>query len=186
MKNVGFWTWQKGCFLLVLFWGFNGFVFWGFWIFLGFLFFFWGFKGQVRWPKGPPHLALNHPHFYWFVFLFVFGFRFAFLVSFGGFVLFFFCVLLGGFVVFIKIRLFSPWRRGYFCSCFGVSLCFSLACLTSPFHSLSLSLCLSLSLVLFLLSSVRVLYLFSFLVFLFSCLACFFCFMQRTTSKYYM
>ena len=21
--------------------------------------FFWGFKGQVRWPKGPPHLALN-------------------------------------------------------------------------------------------------------------------------------
>ena len=22
-----------------------------------------GFKGQVRWPKGPPHLALNPPHF---------------------------------------------------------------------------------------------------------------------------
>ena len=22
-------------------------------------FFFWGFKGQVRWPEGPPHLALN-------------------------------------------------------------------------------------------------------------------------------
>ena len=22
-----------------------------------------GFKGQVRWPKGPPHLALNPPYF---------------------------------------------------------------------------------------------------------------------------
>ena len=29
-----------------------------------FLFFvFGGFKGQVRWPKGPPHLALNPPLF---------------------------------------------------------------------------------------------------------------------------
>ena len=33
-----------------------------------FLFFFGGFKGQVRWPKGPPHLALNHPYFFVFVF----------------------------------------------------------------------------------------------------------------------
>ena len=49
-----------------------------FWIVFGvgscfvFVFFiFWGgFKGQVRWPKGPPHLALNPP--YVFVFLFVF------------------------------------------------------------------------------------------------------------------
>ena len=25
--------------------------------------FFGGFKGQVRWPEGPPHLALNPPYF---------------------------------------------------------------------------------------------------------------------------
>ena len=58
--------------------GFLGFIMcylldlcFGFW----FWFFFWGFKGQVRWPKGPPHLALNPPYllyFVWFVlFLFV-------------------------------------------------------------------------------------------------------------------
>ena len=28
-----------------------------------FLFDLGGFKGQVRWPKGPPHLALNPPFF---------------------------------------------------------------------------------------------------------------------------
>ena len=40
--------------------------------------FFGGFKGQVRWPKGPPHLALNPPYF-----LFVlFGFCFSSLLSF--------------------------------------------------------------------------------------------------------
>ena len=32
--------------------------------------FFGGFKGQVRWPKGPPHLALNPPYFYFFCFCF--------------------------------------------------------------------------------------------------------------------
>ena len=34
--------------------------------FLFFLFlfvFFGGFKGHVRWPEGPPHLALNPPYF---------------------------------------------------------------------------------------------------------------------------
>ena len=37
------------------------------------LFFFGGFKGQVRWPKGPPHLALNPPYlFFCFSFCFVF------------------------------------------------------------------------------------------------------------------
>ena len=30
-------------------------------------YFFGGFKGQVRWPKGPPHLALNPPYFFVFV-----------------------------------------------------------------------------------------------------------------------
>ena len=38
---------------------------------LSFLFFVGGFKGQVRWPKGPPHLALNPPFFVFFVFLFL-------------------------------------------------------------------------------------------------------------------
>ena len=33
-----------------------------------FLFFVGGFKGQVTWPKGPPHLALNPPYFFVFVF----------------------------------------------------------------------------------------------------------------------
>ena len=37
-----------------------------------FVFCFGGFKGQVRWPKGPLHLALNPPYllvfcFFWFV-----------------------------------------------------------------------------------------------------------------------
>ena len=31
--------------------------------------FFGGFKGQVRWPEGPPHLALNPPYLLFFVFL---------------------------------------------------------------------------------------------------------------------
>ena len=41
-----------------------------------FLLFFGGFKGQVRWPKGPPHLALNPPYFFVFVFFcfLLFGF----------------------------------------------------------------------------------------------------------------
>ena len=48
--------------------------------------FFGGFKGQVRWPKGPPHLALNPPYFD--LFAFVFFLCFVFVVSlccFGGF-----------------------------------------------------------------------------------------------------
>ena len=41
--------------------------------FLFFVFcFFGGLKGQVRWPKGPPHLALNPPYFFVFVFLLFF------------------------------------------------------------------------------------------------------------------
>ena len=62
--------------LLLVLWLFC-FLFVGFFCFLclfllGFLFFFvsvffWGFKGQVRWPKGPPHLALN-PAFFVFCF----------------------------------------------------------------------------------------------------------------------
>ena len=28
------------------------------------VFVFGGFKGQVRWPEGPPHLALNLPYLF--------------------------------------------------------------------------------------------------------------------------
>ena len=53
-------------------------------------FFFGGFKGQVRWPKGPPHLALNPPYFF-FCFCFLF------------FVLFFLFFLEG-----LRVRLGGP------------------------------------------------------------------------------
>ena len=46
------------------------------------LFFFGGFKGHVRWPEGPPHLALNPPYFILFVFLFLFFLFFLFLFCF--------------------------------------------------------------------------------------------------------
>ena len=50
-------------------------LFFCFCFFLFFCFvFFGGFKGQVRWPKGPPHLALNPPYFLFFlVFVFFFA-----------------------------------------------------------------------------------------------------------------
>ena len=54
-----------------------------FFVFLG------GFKGQVRWPEGPPHLALNPPDFF-VVFLF-----FCFFVFFCFFLLFFVLFLEG-------------------------------------------------------------------------------------------
>ena len=57
-----------------------GFVFL-FWVFV--FVYFGGFKGQVRWPKGPPHLALHPPYLFSFVFgllcLFWFLFCFSFL-----------------------------------------------------------------------------------------------------------
>ena len=34
------------------------------------------FKGQVRWPKGPPHLALNPPYVFLVCFVFVYLFSF--------------------------------------------------------------------------------------------------------------
>ena len=45
------------CFLLLLF---SFFLI--FFVFFVFCVFFGGFKGQVRWPEGPPHLALNPPY----------------------------------------------------------------------------------------------------------------------------
>ena len=48
------------------------FVFWGFFVLFFLLVFFGGFKGQVTWPEGPPHLALNPPYLFLFSFLFCF------------------------------------------------------------------------------------------------------------------
>ena len=64
---------------------FEGLLFSCFFVFLVFfLCFFGGCKGQVRWPEGPPHLALNPPYlfflFFWFFVLFFFV-----VVCFGGF-----------------------------------------------------------------------------------------------------
>ena len=66
-------------------------------LFLLFFVFFGGFKGQVRWPKGPPHLALNPPHFICFCFF-----------------LFFLCFLFLVFAFAGKKTLFSP-KKGIFC-----------------------------------------------------------------------
>ena len=89
-----------------------------------FVFCFGGFKGQVRWPKGPPHLALNPPYLLFFVFF--------------GLLLFlsFFCFV-------IQKNLVLPLEKGIFCLFLSVSLCFSLAFLGLPLFSISLSLSLS-------------------------------------------
>ena len=115
---------------------------------------FGGFKGQVRWPKGPPHLAANPPYF---------------------FVLFSFCFCF--FFVFRRETVFFPPKKAVLLF-FSVSLCFSLA--PSPF---SLSLSLSLSLDIFFLSSLLSLFLGFFCCLAFVSLFLCFCFLQRTTSK---
>ena len=62
----------------LFFWYFCVFVFFVF-VFFFFLFcyscaFFGGFKGQVRWPEGPPHLALNPPYLFFVSSFFLLGF----------------------------------------------------------------------------------------------------------------
>ena len=47
-------------------------------VFVLFFLFFGGFKGQVRWPEGPPHLALNPPYFFFVLFCFCFLFFLSF------------------------------------------------------------------------------------------------------------
>ena len=68
--------WQlKSYFLGVFAVFFGGFFFSCFFFLCFFCFFFGGFKGQVRWPEGPPHLALNPPYFFFlFFFCCFFGF----------------------------------------------------------------------------------------------------------------
>ena len=133
--------------------------------------FFGGFKGQVRWPKGPPHLALNHP--YLFIYVFVFFVPFLSLLL-------------------IKKPCFPPKK--------GIFLCFLWFSFFLPqpflaFHlfnfSFSVSLCLSLSLSLsffsfFLPSCLSFFTFFWFLLFLsfsFFFLLCF-CFLKRTTWNF--
>ena len=55
-----------------LFFGIFGFVFFWFFfcfffVFICFCFLFGGFKGQMRWPQGPHHLALNPPYLFCFI-----------------------------------------------------------------------------------------------------------------------
>ena len=78
--------------------------------FVLFFVFFGGFKGQVRWPEGPPHLALNPPYFL-FLFLF-FVCCFCFFVVFCCFLLFFvvFCCFLLFFVVFFVFVFFGGFK----------------------------------------------------------------------------
>ena len=89
-----------------------------------FVFCFGGFKGQVRWPKGPPHLALNPPYLLFFVFF--------------GLLLFlsFLCLVIQ------KKPCFAP-RKGHFLfifECLPLSL---LSFFGAPPFSISLSLSLS-------------------------------------------
>ena len=96
------------------------------------------FKGQVRWPKGPPHLALNPPYYMCLLFLsfsfFVFDVCFCFLVCFA------FLSLL------LIEKPFIPHKRPFVLFIFCVTICFSLAFFGLPlFHFLFL--CLSLVLI---------------------------------------
>ena len=116
-----------------------------------------GLKGQVRWPKGPPHLALNPPYFFG-----LFGF------------LFWFCLIF----CFRTFKLIFPLERAFLCV-FSVSLWFSL--LSLPLCTL-LSLSLSCSFLSFFLPCF---FLFCFLVFLvfISCLVYLVLFHETTTSN---
>ena len=58
-----------------------------FFVFFCFLFLFWfffgGFKGQVRWPEGQPHLALNPPYLLFVFLLFLLFLLFLFSLFFS-------------------------------------------------------------------------------------------------------
>ena len=138
-------------------------LFFWFLFFWFFVVFFGGFKGQVRWPKGPPHLALNPPYSFVFVF-----FLFLFFFS----LLYFLCFLIDKKPVF-------PLKKAFFVyfQCLPLFL-FSLFW-ASPFLPF-LFLCLCLVIVflpsfLFFIFSFWFL-LFLFVVFAFFCFKMFFCF----------
>ena len=77
--------WCCSCFVIVLLFVFLFLFCFIFGLFLlvflvpCYCFLFGGFKGQVRWPKGPPHLALNPPQYSFFVFFLLCFPFFAFL-----------------------------------------------------------------------------------------------------------
>ena len=139
----------------------------------------------MRWPEGPPHLALNPPYFFFcFCFFFVLLFFVAFFGGFNGqvrrpegpphlalnppylFLLFLlFCFLFFVFWFLIQQTLFSP-RKGHFLYIFSVSLS-PLAFLCLPLF-LFLFLCLSLFFFSFFLPSCL-----SFLIFLAPCFCLF-------------
>ena len=88
-----------------------------------FVCFFGGFKGQVRWPKGPPHLALNPPYFICFCFFFFF----------------FCCFFVSLSLLLLEKPCFPPLKRAFLCIfsvCPFVSL---LPCFTFSFFFVSLS-----------------------------------------------
>ena len=96
------------CFLFVVFFGFFFVVF----LVCVFLFlFFGGFKGQVRWPKGPPHLALNPPYLFFCFFFFPLPFLYLF---------------------FNRKTLFSPLKKAIFVYLSVFPFCFSLALFWPP------------------------------------------------------
>ena len=118
-----------------------------------FLCFFWGFNGQVRWPEGPPHLALNPPYFLFVLFVLFFVFLSLLLIE----------------------NLFFPLEMCIFCLFLSVSLCFSLASFGLPlFQFILLCLCLSLSLSCSFLCFFPPVFLFCFL--LVPCFSLFLCF----------
>ena len=128
------------------------FVFFLYFIFY-LLFFLGGFKGQVRWPEGPPHLALNPPYLFFSLFLFCFF----------GFVL---CFFVSSFLSLLLIeKLVFPPKRAFFVYCW-VSPFVS----PWPFWPPTFSISLSLSLSLYLSCSVPLVLVFlsSFLSFLFA------------------
>ena len=92
--------------IFAVFWGlfFSCFLFFSLFFVFCFLFgflllvFFGGFKGQVRWPEGPPHLALNPPYLFLLFLLFC---------------CFVFCFLLFGFWN-TKKNLVFPQKRAFF------------------------------------------------------------------------
>ena len=120
------------------------------------LVFFLGGRGQVRWPKGPPHLAINPPYLFVFVF-------FLFLLSFLCFI--------------IESPVFAP-KKAIFVYFLCVSLCFSLAFFGPPPFSLSLYLSLSCSFLSSFLPVVHVCFWFLFFLFVLfaSCFKMLFCF----------
>ena len=96
------------------------------WFFLFFVWFFGGFKGHVRWPEGPPHLALNPPYFCIFVLLFLSFVGLSWLLI----EKLVFPLENGFFCLFLSLPFVSPWpflASPFFCFSFSVSLSLSLS-----------------------------------------------------------